>query len=170
VRDYDLDAVTVDVRSTRDGVLVLADAYARGWHAAIDGRTAPLARADAAFRAVPVGPGAHTVRFTYRPQTFSVGVAVSALACAVWLMLLLGRQLSAISRWLRADQPKADGSVMMWPWDTSARQQRTAPRRCTDPALGERRRAGCSCSWHTSCCRRSRRRYEGEVDHGRTQS
>jgi hypothetical protein len=98
VRDYDLDAVTVDVRSARDGVLVLADAYARGWQAAIDGRPAPLARADAAFRAVPVGPGAHTVRFTYRPQTFSVGVAVSALACAVWLVLLLGRQLSAISR------------------------------------------------------------------------
>jgi uncharacterized membrane protein YfhO len=95
VRDYDLDAVTVDVRSTQDGVLVLADAYARGWQATIDGRPAPLARADAAFRAVPVGPGAHTVRFTYRPQTFSVGVAISALACAVWLMLLISHQRRA---------------------------------------------------------------------------
>jgi hypothetical protein len=169
VTHYALDAVTVDVRSARGGVLVLADAYARGWQAAIDGRPAPLARADAAFRAVPVGLGVHTVRFTYRPQTFSVGVAVSALACAVWLMLLLGRQLLAISRRLRADQPKADGSVMMWPWDTSARKQRAATRRCTGPAVGERRRARRSCGWYTSC-RRSRRRYEGEVDHGRTQS
>ena len=104
VTHYDLDEVTVDVRSTTDGVLVLADAYARGWQAAIDGRPAPLARADAAFRAVPVGRGAHTVRFTYRPQTFSVGVAVSALACAVWLVLLLRSQLSATSRRLRADR------------------------------------------------------------------
>jgi hypothetical protein len=172
VTHYDLDAVTVNVRSTRDGVLVLADAYARGWQAAIDGRPAPLARANAAFRAVPVGPGAHTVRFTYRPQTFSVGVAVSALACAVWLMLLLGGQPWALSRRLRADRWAliAHGSVMMWPWDTSARQQRTATRRGTGHAVGERRRAGRSCSWHTSCRRRSRRRYEGEVDHGRTQS
>ena len=83
-----------------------ADAYARGWQAAIDGRPAPLARADAAFRAVPVGPGAHTVRFTYRPQTFSVGVAVSALACAVWLVLLLGHQLWAISPRPTADRPE----------------------------------------------------------------
>jgi len=106
VAHYDLDAVTIDVRSTRDGVLVLADAYARGWQATIDGRPAPLARADAAFRAVPVGLGAHTVRFTYRPQTFSVGVAVSALACAVWLVLLLGHQLWAISPRPTADRPE----------------------------------------------------------------
>jgi uncharacterized membrane protein YfhO len=104
VTHYGLDDVVVDVRSTAAGVLVLADAYARGWQAAIDGRPAPLARADAALRAVPVGPGTHTVHFTYQPQTFSVGVAISALACAVWLALLISSQLSAISRRLRIDR------------------------------------------------------------------
>ena len=87
VTRYTLDDVAVAVRSTGTAALVLTDADAPGWQAAVDGHATPIARADGLFRAVVVGPGAHTVTFTYRPAAVVVGMATSLVAVAIWLLL-----------------------------------------------------------------------------------
>jgi hypothetical protein len=52
-------------------------------------------RADAIFRAVPVGAGEHTVAFRYAPRSLYVGLAVSAVALAlVVAMIAFGRRRS----------------------------------------------------------------------------
>lgn len=89
VTRYGLNGVDLRVAAARRGVLVLADAYAPGWQARVDGRAVPIMRADAVFRAVAIGPGIHTVQFTYLPVTFQWGAAVSAAAFGLWLILLL---------------------------------------------------------------------------------
>jgi hypothetical protein len=93
--------VVVDVRARRAGQLVLLDTFYPGWHAEVDGRGRPIRAADAAFRAVEVGPGRHEVRFRYRPASVIAGGAVSLAASAVLLCGLL------IPRFRRAAPPPA---------------------------------------------------------------
>jgi hypothetical protein len=94
---YDLHTVQVDLQSDFAGYLVLSDTYYPGWHAEIDGQPAPLYRANYAFRAVPVPAGNHTVRFSFEPFSWKVGLVVSgltllSLAGAVGLFFYQSRQ------------------------------------------------------------------------------
>lgn len=59
--------VVVAVDSPGPAVLVLRDIWYPGWEVEIDGRAAPLLRADVLFRGVEVPAGRHEVRFVYRP-------------------------------------------------------------------------------------------------------
>ncbi|MEI6632635.1 MAG: YfhO family protein, partial [Chlamydiota bacterium] len=62
------------------GFLVLSDVYYPGWRAYVDGKDAPIRRANYAFRAVHLGEGTHEVRFVYAPRSFAIGLRVSAAA------------------------------------------------------------------------------------------
>jgi hypothetical protein len=75
--------------------LVLSDSYSPDWRASVDGRTAPLLRANGLFRAVPVPIGRHTVVFTYRPQSFLWSAAVSAIAGVAVMLLCATRRNTA---------------------------------------------------------------------------
>jgi hypothetical protein len=59
--------VLIDVEAPQAGWLVLNDPYQPWWRAEIDGRAAPLLRANGIVRAVPVPAGRHRVRFVFRP-------------------------------------------------------------------------------------------------------
>jgi hypothetical protein len=91
------DRVVVETRG--GGWLVLADAFYPGWRAFVDGRPAPLYRADGVLRAVPLGPGAHRVEFRYEPAPFRTGLWVSGLAWAgvVLAVAFLARRGAASS-------------------------------------------------------------------------
>jgi uncharacterized membrane protein YfhO len=49
----------------------------------VDGRPAPLLRADGYLRAVALGAGSHRVVFRYQPLSFYAGAAISVLALAI---------------------------------------------------------------------------------------
>lgn len=72
------------------GWLVVSEAFAPGWHAVVDGRSAPVLRADGGVQAVPLAPGSREVELVYRPWTVMVGAIVAlagllfALGLAVW--------------------------------------------------------------------------------------
>jgi uncharacterized membrane protein YfhO len=80
--------VTLRVHAAADGYLLLADAWYPGWRASVDGREAPILRADLVFRAVFLAAGDHVVQFNYAPQSFQMGLWVSVTAIlvlvAVW--------------------------------------------------------------------------------------
>ena len=73
-----VEAVTT---STADGLLVLHDSYYPGWIAEIDGKEAPILRADILFRAVEVPAGIHRVTFRFAP--FSLANLHAALSGAL---------------------------------------------------------------------------------------
>jgi hypothetical protein len=52
---------------TVNGLLVLHDIYYPGWIAEIDGRLAPILRADELFRAIELPAGTHRVMFRFTP-------------------------------------------------------------------------------------------------------
>jgi len=55
------------VEADAPGVLVVAERYADGWLAEVDGAAAPLLRVNAILRAVPLAPGHHEVVMRYAP-------------------------------------------------------------------------------------------------------
>jgi hypothetical protein len=64
---YRNNAVQVEVDAPADGYLVLNDPYHPWWRASVDGRDAPILRANVLFRAVPVPAGRHRVEFAFEP-------------------------------------------------------------------------------------------------------
>jgi hypothetical protein len=78
-------AVEVTAELEHPGWLVLSEAFYPGWSAEVDGKPAPLRRANHAFRAVWLEAGRHEVRFRYRPLWWRVGLAIAGVAAAALL-------------------------------------------------------------------------------------
>jgi hypothetical protein len=91
------DRVTIDTTSQRAAWLVLNDTFAPGWRASIDGRPAPISRANALVRAVAVGAGRHRVEFAYAPGSVRWGAGISAAALALAAVLVSRRPSGARS-------------------------------------------------------------------------
>jgi hypothetical protein len=69
----------VEVSANRPGLLVVLEAWRRGWTATIDGEPAPLLRTNVMFRGVPVPAGRHRVEMSYAPREVVWGAGLGAL-------------------------------------------------------------------------------------------
>jgi hypothetical protein len=74
-----VNQIRLKVSAPCSGFLVLADLFYPGWQATLDGKSAPVYKANYAFRAVEVDAGTHEVVFAYRPWSTRIGVPVAAL-------------------------------------------------------------------------------------------
>ncbi len=66
--------VSLAVRCTNPGFLILTDTFYPGWNAYIDGKASRIYPANLAFRAIHMDEGTHTVVFKYEPESFRLGV------------------------------------------------------------------------------------------------
>lgn len=110
-RDGGVVAVAVDCPG--DGYLVLADSWAPGWRAEVDGAPALVERANLALRAVKVPRGRHTVVFSYRPRWRVAGPLISTggLVLIAGLILFSGsRRPSRRARLRKSSTPSTPGS------------------------------------------------------------
>lgn len=80
------------------GFLVHVVNFVPGWRAWVDGREAPVLRANSLFQAVPLLPGEHTVELRYEPQAVKLGLLISLTAVGVALAVVAG---ALMSRWNR---------------------------------------------------------------------
>ena len=87
---HERDAVELD----GPGLLVLRESHARGWRAQVDGRDAPVLRANGRHRAVPLPAGRHEVALDYHPPMLEAGLGLSGLG----LLGLLGLLAQALRR------------------------------------------------------------------------
>ena len=94
------NTVTIHLTLTSDGILVLSDTYYPGWQATVDGEPAQILSANLAFRGVFLPAGEHLVQFHYRPASFRVGAALSAVSWGA-----LG--VAAIAAWVAARRRKS---------------------------------------------------------------
>jgi hypothetical protein len=76
----------LEVDTDADGVLVLSEIDYPGWQATVDGRQAPILRANTVLRALPLRAGQHKVEMVFRPWIVFAGLAISVLILAVVLI------------------------------------------------------------------------------------
>jgi hypothetical protein len=80
-------------QATRDALAVFVEQFDPGWLATLDGKPAPITRANLVMRAVRVTAGEHEIALEYRAPGLAVGLAITLLTLAGLLALvLIGRR------------------------------------------------------------------------------
>ncbi|MBN2037454.1 MAG: YfhO family protein [Chitinispirillaceae bacterium] len=95
---YGLNEIDIAVETGQAGLLVLSEIHYPCWKARVDGKHAPLYRADYALRAVPVSAGTHTVTCFYDDATFRKGRTITLVS----LFVLIGLLAAGIGRHVRS--------------------------------------------------------------------
>jgi hypothetical protein len=83
--------VDIAVEASEPSLVVVAQTWYHNWRAEVDGRPAPLLRANHAFQAVQVPAGKHHIRLVYEDRMFQFGALLSlclVLNCLIVLHLL----------------------------------------------------------------------------------
>lgn len=78
--DFTAQKITIQAEAQEKAMIVLAQTFYHPWHAFIDGKPAPLWRANYAFQAVEIPSGNHQVQLVYEDQAFKAGAVISVLA------------------------------------------------------------------------------------------
>jgi hypothetical protein len=97
---YNLNDVTVEVSTPGPALLRLADQWYPDWKATVDGKSAPILRADYLLRAVPVPAGDHTVVFRFQSAAVRNGLTLTLISTAMILGLLF-------AGWRQGRRPRA---------------------------------------------------------------
>ncbi|MBJ6762430.1 YfhO family protein [Myxococcaceae bacterium JPH2] len=79
IERFEPEHIALDVSATTDAVVLVNDAWQRGWEARQDGVPVPILPANVAVRAIPVSAGAHHVVLRYRAPGLREGLAVSLM-------------------------------------------------------------------------------------------
>ncbi len=90
VAAYAPNEIVVRATAARPMLLVLADNFAPGWTATVDGRDAPVVRANHTLRAVALDAGAHEVVFRYEAPGLRRGLAISVAATLLLALVAVG--------------------------------------------------------------------------------
>lgn len=90
VVSYLPNEVRIEIRDNpAPAVLVMSDTYYPGWAARLDGKEAPILRANHAFRAVPIPGGDHTLVFRFNPTSLRLGAGITLGAMVIALALFV---------------------------------------------------------------------------------
>jgi len=98
---YRLNEVTLETDTQGPAIVRLADLWYPDWVATLDGRPAPILRADYFLRGVQVPAGRHQVKFAFRSPAMRQGLTLS-IVCAV---LALGAIAFGLLRRPRNPEP-----------------------------------------------------------------
>lgn len=74
----------------RPGFVILSDVFDLGWKLSVDGREQPMIRANRLMRAAAVGAGKHRIVYTYRPDSFRMGVRISTCSSVAAALAVVG--------------------------------------------------------------------------------
>ena len=99
---YSPEYIDVKFYSETATTLFVADAFADGWRARVDGEEVPIYPGLIAGRAIPVPAGEHRVELTYKTPGLRVGLVLSAIGWLAIIALAIG------SRWRRRKKPNGE--------------------------------------------------------------
>ena len=80
--------VTLEGAATKPAYLLIAENWYPDWHATVDGKPAPIYRADHTLLSVVLPPGAREVTLHFASAAYARGKLVTLMALLVTLALL----------------------------------------------------------------------------------
>lgn len=93
VQDQPDGYLEASVMAPVSGYVFLSEPFYPERRAFVDGQRVTPVRANLAFTAVPVPAGSHRVELRFAPDSFHLGLGISALTLAMWTGLFSRRQL-----------------------------------------------------------------------------
>jgi hypothetical protein len=88
ILDRSTDYLTIEVEIGAPSILLITDAYSKGWHAiALEGSSQAryqVIPADYAFQGIPLQPGKHRIRLEYMPYEFRIGRVISLVSLGLF--------------------------------------------------------------------------------------
>lgn len=75
--EYTPNNITIDCKLNSDGLVYLTDCYYPAWKAFVDGEEVEIIQANAAFRAVPLAAGSHTLEFKFISDNYNTSKIVT---------------------------------------------------------------------------------------------
>jgi hypothetical protein len=97
ITSYSPERVELEASLERPGLVILADIYYPGWKLTIDGKEAPVYRANRMMRAAAVPSGTHRLVYRFDPGSYRLGKVISLVALGVFVVLA-----AAFARWPRS--------------------------------------------------------------------
>ncbi|MFH1890651.1 MAG: YfhO family protein [Candidatus Kuenenbacteria bacterium] len=86
---YSPNEIKIEYTAEREGVLVLADKYDKGWRAYIDSEEMEVIKVNSIFRGVKVAPGNNEIIFRYLPHNFYIYLTVSVISSFGFIFMTL---------------------------------------------------------------------------------
>lgn len=87
---YAPNAISYKVNTANGGVAIFSEIYFPwGWTATIDGKEAPIGRANYVLRALNVPAGSHEITFRFDPQSLKVTNAISIVAVVIIYLICI---------------------------------------------------------------------------------
>jgi hypothetical protein len=99
---YEAERMALEVDAKQAALIATSVTAWPGWKLTVDGAPAPLVPYNHAFLAFRVSPGRHAAVLRYWPDGFAAGGAISALALAISVLLLV------VLRWRAAQVPMVE--------------------------------------------------------------
>jgi len=97
--DYGLNSVTLKVRSSSAGLLVLTDTFHPEWVARINGIKQRIYPVNLSFRGVFIEPGINKLEFRYEPKSFYIPLFISILTlCGILAAMLISHSVEKHKR------------------------------------------------------------------------
>lgn len=82
--------IALDKPATAGSALVVSENYFPGWNATVDGKPAPVVRANYNLIGVPLPAGAKTVQLRFRDAAYEKGKVLTLVALAAAVIVLVG--------------------------------------------------------------------------------
>ncbi|MBI5837410.1 MAG: YfhO family protein [Candidatus Eisenbacteria bacterium] len=86
---WDMNTMEMDVEARSPGYLVVSELYYPDWKATVDGKAAPILKANGFTRAVRLDAGSHRVAMRFDSPVLRRGLRLSLASAAVVLLLVL---------------------------------------------------------------------------------
>lgn len=84
---FDNDEIDYESNSSSNRIAIFSEIFYKDWKAYIDGKPAPIFKANYVLRGLNIPAGKHEIKFKFEPTVYFIGRTLSNIFC--WLVVLL---------------------------------------------------------------------------------
>jgi len=92
------NSVSYETHASHPTLVVFSEIYYPGWRATIDGKEAPILRADYVLRAMQVPAGSHKIEMTFQPTSVATTETIAYVALTVLSLVVVAAVVLALRR------------------------------------------------------------------------